>query len=139
MPGQFQIEHFLLRLALTAALVFGTYNPMGFSAYHWIKADIYHHTDLIVLIVIALIIVYAFFARVIYSIIELPGLAIGVVMVALTILEIRHQIGAGAEGSDAMQMIALATVSLYAAVMLSYPHVVERLTGQVQKRYLTKN
>lgn len=137
MSGGFQFQHFLVRLALTVALIFSTYNPSGLSAYHWIKADIYDDTMLKVLIVIFLIIVYAFVARVVYSMIEVPGLVVGAIMVVLTILEIRHQIGAGAAGSDATQLIALSTVSVYLAGMLSFPHVVGRLTGQTQKRYLS--
>ena len=57
------LSGFLLRFAVAFVLVFSTYNPSGYSYYHWLSENISSPTPLLALAGVVLLIGWAIFLR----------------------------------------------------------------------------
>lgn len=138
MHGHFGIRGFVVRLFLCTVVVFVSYNPLEMSLYHWVTSDFY--TDLVVkfLISVLMIIIYSFMVIVIYTTLEWIGVLIGSVMTAIVMHEV-HAGGIDWTGREHLLVLTnQAVLAVALAVAFSTPHIVSRLSGQAQKRYLTK-
>ena len=75
--SRFKAHHILIRFIAALVLVFATYNPSGYSYYHWMvsgKAAISH----LIVVGTALVAIYAFLVRSTWRSIRLLGLIIAI-------------------------------------------------------------
>ncbi len=128
----FSVSGFLLRLLGTATMIFATYNPTGWSFFHWVRDSMAngtpgpeHFVVGIVLIIgwiilltatsrsmgaLGLILGSALFAGIVWLLVDLGWLNID-------------------SGSD-LVWVVLVVLSFLLAIGLSWSHVWRRLTGQ---------
>lgn len=121
---------FLLRIALTIALVLATYNPTGTSYVDWVRAGYDTDTAIKVLAGIVLVIFYIICLRATLRSIGILGVglviallaSIGWVMVDYGYLD--------AEDPGLMQWLILIGAGFVLGIGLSWSHVRRALTGQ---------
>jgi hypothetical protein len=129
---------FLIRLASALALVLLTFNPSGFSAYHWISDSIGGGTfgPLQLLLIGVLLIGWAVFWFATWRALDTLGVVlIGIVLTAIVWLLI--DIGLlKAESTSAKTWIILVCVAVVLAVGVSWSHLWRRMTGQLNVEHV---
>lgn len=85
MPGGVSFSGALVRIALALVLVFATFNPTGYSLFHWITAAPVAVTPGKVLAVIALAIGWLICLRTAFIAMGMLGLALGVALFAVLV------------------------------------------------------
>jgi hypothetical protein len=138
---QFTLIPFTARLASSAFLVFATYNPSGYSYYHWASDGHGGAPALKVVVGLAIILLYAAILRVIVAAFRRSGLILGAVAGILLSGEIVIVLLDDAAFSWRGWMLVgqYAILVALAVVMgfgISWSYIIERLTGQQQKRYV---
>lgn len=131
-------DSFLFRVILAFTIVFGSYNPSGYSLYHWVSSSFSNHgfmgtitspflilTTLLLIIgwmmllhatmrslgIIGLVLALAFFGVIFWLLVDLGWLSLN----SLTVV----------------QYVLLAIISMILAIGVSWAHFWRRLTGQV--------
>ncbi|MSP49527.1 MAG: hypothetical protein EXQ95_09395 [Alphaproteobacteria bacterium] len=138
---RFTISSLIARLVASLALVFSTYNPSGYSLYHWLTAG-NGPTPLKVLALLASVILYYAILRVAFGAFRWSGLlAASLVSILLSLLLIPiglsdHMDASGPSVVLLAQYVAPTSLALVMTFGLSWSHVVQRLAGQLQKRYV---
>lgn len=125
---------FLIRLVATAALIFATYNPSGWSFVHWLKESQVsgglgpeHFVCGIVLIIGWIILMTATFRS-----IGVLGLILGAALFGgLVWLLIDFGVLSIDSASD-FTWVVLVVASIVLTIGLSWSHVWRRLTGQLE-------
>lgn len=128
----------LLRLLAAAGLVHLTYNPQGFSFYHWAVAPLFegprpegYPSALMFLAAIVLLIGWAVFVQATRRSLGKKGAAL-VIALGIGVVWLLVEQGILAPTSaPAMAHIALAVISLLLGVGLSWSLISRRITGQV--------
>ncbi len=135
MPGKKELSgvDLVLRFVGPLALVLITYNPSGFSFYHWIAGAIsgdglggVHFLALVVLVIgWSILLVATFNALDMFGVILTAAFLGAVVWVFIDfgLLD--------ADSAGAITWIVLVCVALLLAVGLSWAHIWRRITGQV--------
>ena len=77
MANQFTVSSYLVRLIFAAILVYGTYNPSGYSYFHWLIATESDFTAIKALCGIAMIIGWAVYIRATFNALGTLGLILG--------------------------------------------------------------
>jgi len=139
---RFTLASFAARLAGSVFLVFATYNPSGYSYYHWAIDAHGGALALKVMVGLAIILLYAVVLRVIAAAFRRSGLVLGGAVGLLLSSEVVIVL----LPSDASlswrgwmlvgQLTVLAAFALVMAFGISWSYIIERLTGQQQKRYV---
>jgi hypothetical protein len=126
---------FVIRALAVHALVFGTYNPSGYSYFHWLATWEPHYLALKVLVGFSLIALF-------WIAIAATRFVLGVVG-AILLLAIVSSFGAMIWQFGLLpitfwnaQFLLLLAVAAYLSVGVSSAHFKYRLTGQVQSRVL---
>ncbi|MBU0724612.1 MAG: hypothetical protein KJ904_06880 [Alphaproteobacteria bacterium] len=135
--SNFSIKHILARLFACIVIILATYNPLGYSVYHWFSVDFFADFKIKIFLSIAGAISYYFIFRVIYSNHGILGIATLLLMTALSIFELYHQSFQLNASNTAFILLAEIVFAVYLGIALSTPHIVTRLSGQAQKRILT--
>lgn len=136
------LSSFVLRLLGSLLLVFSTYNPTGYSYYHWMTSGSLSPIALKIVVGIGLVLVYGVVVTVMFAALRGAGLIAGglaallfSIELAMVVVPARH--GASLESwiviGEYSVLIALAVVIAFG---ISWSHLIERLTGQQQKRYV---
>jgi hypothetical protein len=139
---QFTLLPCAVRLASSAFLVFATYNPSGYSYYHW-AIDAHGGAPALKAVVgLAIILLYAAVVRVIVAAFRRSGL----ILAAAAGLLLGSQIVIVLLPGDALlswrgwmlvgQYAVLVALALVIGFGISWSYIIERLTGQQQKRYV---
>ena len=130
---EFNALSMLWRFTGTLALVLLTFNPSGFSAYHWVSAAIGAgtfgpiHLIAIVVLIIGWVIVWIATQRAMDTL----GVVLASVLLA-GVVWLLIDIGILAAGSvSAVTWIVLVCLAVILAIGMSWGHVWRRLTGQV--------
>jgi Family of unknown function (DUF6524) len=131
---EFTFVGFILRLLFALALVLATYNPAGFSAYHWIRDAIsagavgapHFLVGVLLLIGWSILWIATWQALNTFGVV-LAALALGAVVWLLVDLEVL-----AADSSSAITWISLVCIATLLAIGLSWAHIWRRLTGQVE-------
>jgi hypothetical protein len=138
---RFSLSSLIARLVVSLLLVLSTYNPSGYSIYHWLIAGEVGPISLRAFALLALAILYYAIFRAVFGAFRWPGLiAAGLVSVLCTLLLV--PVVAPHAGSPlasfllAGQILAPVALALIIAFGLSWSHLIQRLTGQLQKRYV---
>jgi uncharacterized protein DUF6524 len=137
-----RLAFILARFLFTLALVFATYNPTGYSFYHWITDFGPGLLSLKVIVGLTLVMIYYAIFRVVFAAFRRSGLIIGGLVVVLSAVALASVFAAPQSQHSwhfyvvASQYGALCAVAIVLSLGISWSHLIERLTGQLQKRYV---
>jgi hypothetical protein len=120
-----------LRFVFAFLLVACTYNPTGYSYFHWFKAAASDFTPLLGLGGIALVICWVIYIRATFRSLGLIGLILATLFFAFLIWLL---IDLGVLSMDSVSALTWVVLVLLAAVLcigMSWSHIRRRLSGQV--------
>jgi hypothetical protein len=140
LPLAFLIARFLFSLGL----VFATYNPTGYSFYHWIADFGAGPPSAKAVVALALVMIYYAIFRVVFSAFRRSGMIMGGLAALLFATELAR-IAARWRSHPSWdfyvllsEYVTLCGVAIVIALGVSWSHLMERLTGQLQKRYVRR-
>ena len=129
---ELNIVGFLWRLALATILVFSTFNPSGYSAYHWIVGSIResHFGPLHALTLIVLIIGWVIVWVATWRSLETVGVILASLALAILVW-LLVDIGVLKPSSvSGYTWVVLVCLSIMFAIGMCWSHLWRRLTGQ---------
>jgi len=124
-------QGFLLRFVAGLVLVFATYNPEGYSYFHWIKGDFPGGTALKAFAGILLVVGWAIYIRAALRSLGFVGLTLATIFFGTLMWLI---IDVAKISVDNMRIITYLVEILIAMVLstgLSWSHIRRRLSGQM--------
>jgi hypothetical protein len=127
---RFTVLGFVLRLLAALVLVFCTFNPSGYSFYHWVTRDLPHVNPAAVVVGIALIAAWVVFLTATMRSIGLVGVIILLAFFCAVIWMVVSWGWLDVHNGAAMAWITLMVFAIILAVGLSWSHMRRRLTGQ---------
>ena len=131
MAKKFTATDFLLRWLLALPLVFGTYNPSGYSYIGWLTGAEFQFGPLPALAGIALLIGWIIFLRASFLSLGWLGLILAGALFA-TIVWFFVDLGwLHVDSPSAIAWVILVLLSLVLAVGMSWGHIRRQLSGQV--------
>ena len=131
MPGGVSLTGALTRIALALLLVYVTFNPTGYSLFHWITAAPVAVTPGKVLAVIALAIGWLICLRTAFIAMGRLGLALGIALFAVLVWFLVDHDLVSLSGSGIV-WVALTVVGLLLGLGLSWSLLRARATGQIE-------
>jgi hypothetical protein len=140
LPLAFVFARFLCALALVLA----TYNPTGYSFYHWIIALGEGLLSLKVVVAMTLAMIYYMLFRVVFAAFRRSGMIVGGLAGVLFATELARVAATGHSQHTwhfyflLGQYVTLCAVAIVLSIGVSWSHLMERLTGQLQKRYVRR-
>lgn len=137
MYSLFTASNFIVRLLLSCALVFGTYNPSGRSYLHWVVDG---DTDTLILkIFVGMALIAAYWLILVVSWLALD--AVGLALLALVVLALGGtlwELGLFPADSWSVQVVLLVGLAIVFAIGLSFSGIRYRLTRQVQSSAISR-
>ena len=125
------LSGFLLRFAVAIVLVFSTYNPSGYSYYHWLSENISSPTPLLALAGVVLLIGWAIFLRATMRSLGVFGLLLAAAFMGVLLWMMIDWGWFEADSLLAVKYIILAVLCWILAIGVSWSHIRRRITGQV--------
>jgi hypothetical protein len=122
----------ITRIALALALVLLTFNPSGYSFYHWTTAPPPGITAAKALAGVALLIGWAICLRSAYVALGRLGLVLGCALLAALVWLLVDWKVIDVGGGSALTWIALVMVGILLGIGLSWSLIRARITGQVE-------
>jgi hypothetical protein len=122
---------FLLRFAAGLVLVFSTYNPEGYSYFHWVKHNFPSVTAFEAFVGVALIVGWAIYIRAALRSLGAVGLVLATAFFGTLLWLV---VDMGLIAADNIRVITYLILTLLALVIstgLSWSHVRRRLSGQM--------
>lgn len=138
------VPFFVARFLASLLFVFATYNPTGYSLYHWIVDSGSYLLSLKAIVAVALAMLYYAVFRVMLAALRRSGLIVGAIAALLFALEIATVIVPARTRPTwhyyglVGQYVALGALAILVSFGMSWSHLVEQLTGQLQKRYVRR-
>lgn len=140
LPVGFLAARFLASLLF----VFATYNPTGYSFYHWITDFDAGRLSLKATVAVGLAMLYYAIFRLVFGALRRSGLVVGALAATLFAVEaVAVLVPRQAHPTWHFyfvlgQYIALLAIAIVVSFGMSWSHLVEMLTGQLQKRYVRR-
>lgn len=131
MPGGVSFTGALTRIALALVLVYATFNPTGYSLFHWITAAPVAVTPGKVLAVIALAIGWLICLRTAFIAMGRLGLALGIALFAVLVWFLVDHDLVSLSGSGIV-WVGLTVVGLLLGLGLSWSLLRAKATGQIE-------
>ena len=134
----------LVRFLLSLAFVFATYNPTGYSLFHWITDVGAGVLSLKAVVALALVMIYYAIFRVVFAAFRRSGLIVAGLAAVLFVSELASLVVPRQSQPFwhfnilLSQYIILCAVAIVVSFGLSWSHLIEQLTGQLQKRYVQR-
>ena len=135
MLGAFTSRSFFIRWAMAMALVFGTFNPTGWSYYHWLVAGLTGPElgvgPWTVIVGLALVIAYVIYLRATWRSIGLIGVALVTAFLAAFVW-LAVDLGLLDPASvTPMTWVSLLILATVLSVGISWSHIRRRISGQL--------
>jgi hypothetical protein len=121
---------FALRLLAALVLVLCTFNPTGYSFFHWVARDLPHVNPASLVVGIGLLAAWIVFLTATMRSIGLVGVAIALAFFAAVIWMVVSWGWLDPHNGTAMAWIVLLVFAVILAIGLSWSHLRRRLTGQ---------
>ncbi len=121
----------LLRFLVAAVLVFATYNPLGWSYFHWVRGDLANITAIKVFLGVLLLIGWTIFLRATLRSLGAFGLILAFAFFGTLIWLVVDAGLVPADSVTAMTWILETVLSGVLAAGVSWSHIRRRITGQV--------
>jgi len=122
---------FLLRLLAAFILVFSSYNPSGYSYYHWASENIDNLTPMIALAGVLLLIGWTILLRATFRSLGPFGLLLAAAFLGVLLWMMIDWGWFDADSLTAVTYIVLAVLSGVLAIGVSWSHIRRRITGQI--------
>ena len=122
---------FLLRLIAASILVFASYNPSGYSYYHWVSENVDSLTPMIALAGILLMIGWTILLRATFRSLGPFGLLLAAAFLGVLLWMMIDWGWFDADSLTAVTYIVLAVLSGILAIGVSWSHIRRRITGQI--------
>lgn len=129
--SKFSGGNFLIRLVAALVLVFATYNPEGFSFYHWAIESAPGDKVLKIFVGVVLLVCWVIFLRATYRSLGPLGTVLAAAVVGTLIWLIVDYGLVNADSARSIWYLALVALSAVLAVGISWSHVRRRITGQL--------
>ena len=130
MATEFTAGSFLGRWIFAAALVFGTYNPSGYSYVSWLLAEQTEFGPVVAIVGLVLLIGWIIYLRATFLSMGWLGVTLGTALFA-AIIWLLVDIGwLSVDSTGFITYLALLLASLILATGMSWSHIRRRLTGQ---------
>ena len=137
----FSASSLLARLLISLLLVFATYNPTGYSVCHWVVAAGSGPISLKLLAALSLAMIYYAIIRIVLAAFRLSGLIVAALVIILGFAEM-SLLGKPPDSWRVYVVLAqygvLLAIAMIMSVGVSWSALIERLTGQLQKRYVQR-
>jgi len=121
---------FLLRLLTACVLVFSSYNPSGYSYYHWVSNNISSLSPWIALVGILLLIGWTIFLRATFRSLGPFGLLLAAAFMGVLIWMLIDWDWFQADSLTAVTYIILVVLCWILAIGVSWSHIRRRITRQ---------
>ena len=130
MATEFTAGSFLGRWVFAVALVFGTYNPSGYSYISWLLAEGTEFGPVLAIVGLVLLIAWIIYLRATFLSMGWLGVTLGTALFA-SIIWLLVDIGwLSLDSTGHIAYLALLLLSLILATGMSWSHIRRRLTGQ---------
>jgi hypothetical protein len=135
---------FFVRFLLSLLLVFSTYNPTGYSFFHWATQSGEGLLSVKATVALALAMLYYAIFRVVFAAFRRSGLIVAGLAAVLfvgglaSILVPRRSQPHWHFNILIGQYVLLCVVAIVVSFGVSWSHLIEQLTGQLQKRYVRR-
>ena len=127
----FNFASFLGRLVAALVLVFATYNPSGYSYFHWIKQSLPAFDPLVAFAGVVLLIGWVMFIRATARSLGLLGILLAAGFFGTLLWLVIDRGWLAADNLQLITYIVLVLLSAILAVGMSWSHIRRRLTGQL--------
>jgi len=127
----FNFSSFGLRFMFSALLVFGTYNPEGYSYFHWVNAVFPAITIEQAFVGIVVIIGWVIYLRATLRSLGVIGLGLAFTFFGLMLAMLFKWQWISLDASKMVAYIVLILVSVILAVGMSWSHLRRRMSGQM--------
>ena len=122
---------FLLRLLASFILVFSSYNPSGYSYYHWVSENINSLTPMIALAGVLLLVGWTILLRATFRSLGPFGLLLAAAFLGVLLWMMIDWGWFDADSLTAVTYLTLVVLSGILAIGVSWSHIRRRITGQV--------
>jgi hypothetical protein len=139
MAAQISWSGFGLRLLFALVVVFGTYNPTGYSYFHWGIQNMPPFDPLRVVVGILFVIGWVIFIRATMRSLGGVGLALAAVLCAALLWLFIDWGWIDKDSVKAITYAALFIITFIMAIGMSWSHVRRRLSGQVDMDDVDEN
>ncbi|MEA3302808.1 MAG: DUF6524 family protein [Pseudomonadota bacterium] len=127
----FNAGNFLVRLIIAIALVFATYNPSGYSWYHWLVKSNFAVDPIIILAGILLLIGWIIFLRATFRSLGVAGTILATAFFGVIVWALIYYKWLSLDNVTSMQYVILLVLSAILATGMSWSHIRRRMTGQL--------
>ena len=122
---------FFLRLLVAFILVFSSYNPSGYSYYHWVSENIDSLTPMIALAGVLLLVGWTILLRATFRSLGPFGLLLAAAFLGVLLWMMIDWGWFDADSLTAVTYIVLVVLSGILAIGVSWSHIRRRITGQI--------
>ena len=127
----FSLSSYLARLVAALVLVFATYNPSGYSYYHWFEHSLSDFNPLVALAGVVLLIGWVMFIRATLRSLGALGIILAVAFFGSLLWLVIDWGWVAPDNIDVISYIILALLAAVLATGVSWSHIRRRLTGQI--------
>jgi len=135
MAQRFNTQSFLLRLVFALVLVYVSYNPSGYSYYHWAKEAFFGQgtfkTPPFAMVSVLLLIGWTVYLRATFRSLGGLGLLLALAFFAIIIWWLIDLGLLGINNVSVISYIALFLIAAVLAVGMSWSHIRRKISGQV--------
>jgi hypothetical protein len=127
----FTFSSFGLRFLFSAILVFASYNPEGYSFFHWVKADFPSISIEQAFVGVALIIGWVIYLRATLRSLGIIGMVLAALFFGLLVAMMFKWGWVSLEGSRLLAYIIESLLAIVLAIGMSWSHIRRRMSGQM--------
>jgi hypothetical protein len=127
----FTLQSYLARFIAALVLVFATYNPSGYSFYHWASNSLDAIDPLVVLAGVVLLIGWVMFIRATLRSLGTLGIILAVAFFGTIIWLVIDRGWLSTDNVKVLTYLALFLLSAILATGMSWSHIRRRMSGQL--------
>jgi hypothetical protein len=127
----FSFAGFMIRWTLALFLVFATYNPSGYSWYHWLAGAEQKLDPLIALTGLLLLIGWVIYVRATARSLGMLGTLLALALFGTIVWALLHYQLIALSNTSLLTYIVLVILSAVMATGISWSHIRRRMTGQL--------
>jgi hypothetical protein len=130
MATEFTAGSFFGRWLFAIALVFGTYNPSGYSYFSWVLGENTSLGPVVAIVGLVLLIAWMIYLRATFLALGVVGIALGAALFGAIVWLLVDIKLISLEATGVITYLVLLLLSLILATGMSWSHIRRRLTGQ---------